>query len=212
VYSLAGDIVPGSWGGGVRLVDKYCCSSYRVANSFSFFSSFSNSSIGDPVLSPMVGCKHLPLYLSGSSRASQETTGHMLYYFNSSLIYNSQMLERTQMSFNRGMDTENVAHLLPVIFMLVVLVCASLVFAGITCFLFFPFPFFFFYQISNSIFLLLLIICLTVLEISIFFFSIFLLDIFFIYISNAILKVPYTLPPPCSPTHPLLLLDSGIPL
>jgi hypothetical protein len=33
----------------------------------------------------------------------------------------------------------------------------------------------------------------------------FLLDIFFIYISNAILKVPYTLPPPCSPTHPLPL-------
>jgi hypothetical protein len=29
----------------------------------------------------------------------------------------------------------------------------------------------------------------------------FLLDIFFIYISNAILKVPYTLLPPCSPTH-----------
>jgi hypothetical protein len=39
----------------------------------------------------------------------------------------------------------------------------------------------------------------------------FLLDIFFIYISNAILKVPYTLPPPCSPTHPLLLLGPGIP-
>jgi hypothetical protein len=27
------------------------------------------------------------------------------------LIYNSQKLERTQMSFNRGMDTENVVHL-----------------------------------------------------------------------------------------------------
>jgi len=27
------------------------------------------------------------------------------------LIYNSQELERTQMSFNRGMDTENVVHL-----------------------------------------------------------------------------------------------------
>jgi hypothetical protein len=40
----------------------------------------------------------------------------------------------------------------------------------------------------------------------------FLLDVFFIYISNAILKVPYTLPPPCSPTHPLLLLGPGIPL
>jgi hypothetical protein len=40
----------------------------------------------------------------------------------------------------------------------------------------------------------------------------FKLDIFFIYISNAILKVPYTLPQPCSPTHPLPLLDPGFPL
>jgi hypothetical protein len=40
----------------------------------------------------------------------------------------------------------------------------------------------------------------------------FLLDIFFIYISNVILEVPYTLPPPCSPTHPLLLFGPGIPL
>jgi hypothetical protein len=39
-----------------------------------------------------------------------------------------------------------------------------------------------------------------------------LLDIFFIYISNAIPKVPYTLSPPCSPTHPLPLLGPGIPL
>ena len=39
-----------------------------------------------------------------------------------------------------------------------------------------------------------------------------LLDIFFIYISNAILKVHYTLPLPCSPTHPLPLLGPGIPL
>jgi hypothetical protein len=45
-----------------------------------------------------------------------------------------------------------------------------------------------------------------------FIFSIILLDIFFIYISSAIPKVPYTLPPPCSPTHPLLLLGPGIPL
>ena len=33
-----------------------------------------NSSIGVPVLSPMVGWKHPPLYLSGSGRASEETT------------------------------------------------------------------------------------------------------------------------------------------
>ena len=36
---------------------------------------------------------------------------HMLHYVHSSLIYNSQKLERTQMSLNRGMDTENVVHL-----------------------------------------------------------------------------------------------------
>ena len=35
----------------------------------------------------------------------------MLHYVHSSLIYNSQMLERTQMPLNRGMDTENVVHL-----------------------------------------------------------------------------------------------------
>jgi hypothetical protein len=41
---------------------------------------------------------------------------------------------------------------------------------------------------------------------------VFLLDIFFIYISNAIPKVPYTLPVPCSPTHQLPLPGPGIPL
>jgi hypothetical protein len=35
----------------------------------------------------------------------------MLYYVHRSLIYNSQKLERTQMSINKGMDTENVVHL-----------------------------------------------------------------------------------------------------
>jgi hypothetical protein len=35
----------------------------------------------------------------------------MLHYVHSSLIYNSQKLERTQMSCNRGMDTENVVLL-----------------------------------------------------------------------------------------------------
>jgi hypothetical protein len=35
----------------------------------------------------------------------------MLHYVHSSLIYNSQKLERTQMSLNRGMDIGNVVHL-----------------------------------------------------------------------------------------------------
>jgi hypothetical protein len=42
--------------------------------------------------------------------------------------------------------------------------------------------------------------------------SYFFLDIFFIYISNAIPKVLYTLPLPCFPIHPLALLGPGIPL
>ena len=32
----------------------------------------------------------------------------MLHYVHSSLIYNNQKLERTHMSLNRGMDTENI--------------------------------------------------------------------------------------------------------
>jgi hypothetical protein len=35
----------------------------------------------------------------------------MCHYVHTSLIYNSQKLERTQMSLNIGMDTENVIHL-----------------------------------------------------------------------------------------------------
>jgi hypothetical protein len=35
----------------------------------------------------------------------------MLRYVHISLIYNSQKLKRTQISLNRGMDTENVIHL-----------------------------------------------------------------------------------------------------
>jgi hypothetical protein len=34
----------------------------------------------------------------------------MLHYVHSSLIYNSQELERTQMSLNRGMDIENMVQ------------------------------------------------------------------------------------------------------
>jgi hypothetical protein len=44
-------LVPGSSGGG-GLVSSYCCSSYGAANPFSSLGPFSNSSIGDLVLSP----------------------------------------------------------------------------------------------------------------------------------------------------------------
>jgi hypothetical protein len=44
-----------------------------------------------------------------------------------------------------------------------------------------------------------------------FFIKVFLLEIFFIYISNATLKVKYKLPLPCSPTHSFLLLALAFP-
>ena len=44
-----------------------------------------------------------------------------------------------------------------------------------------------------------------------FFFKKFLLDIFFVYISNAIPKVPYTLPLHCSPTPYSCLLALSFP-
>ena len=46
-----------------------------------------------------------------SRRCPNRLEEHMLHYVQSSLVYNSQKLERTQMPLNRGMDTENVVHL-----------------------------------------------------------------------------------------------------
>jgi hypothetical protein len=70
VYFLVGGLVPGS-----SEVTAYLmfCSSYGVPDPFNSFNPFSYSSIGDPMLSLMVGCMYPPLYLSGSGRASQET-------------------------------------------------------------------------------------------------------------------------------------------
>ena len=73
VYSLVGGLVPGSWGRG--LLGLYCCSSYRVANPFSFFSPFSNSFIGACPCSVqwMTVSIHLSTVPLCSGRVSQET-------------------------------------------------------------------------------------------------------------------------------------------
>jgi len=44
-------------------------------------------------------------------RCSNIQQRHILHYVHSSLIYNNQKLERTQMPFNRGLDTENMVYL-----------------------------------------------------------------------------------------------------
>ena len=44
-------------------------------------------------------------------RCSNMEYGHMLHYVHSNLIYNSQKLEKTQMSLNRGMDTKIIQYI-----------------------------------------------------------------------------------------------------
>ena len=55
------------------LVSSYCCSTYRVAESFSSLGTSSSSSIGGPVFHPIADCEHPLLCLPGPGIASQET-------------------------------------------------------------------------------------------------------------------------------------------
>jgi hypothetical protein len=55
------------------LIRSYCCSSYRIADPFCSFSTFSGSLIEDPVLHPIEVCEHPLLYLPGTGMVSQET-------------------------------------------------------------------------------------------------------------------------------------------
>ena len=58
--------------GALVLLLVHWCSSYEAAISFTSFSPFSNSSIGDLVLIPLVVCEQPTLYLSGTGKASLE--------------------------------------------------------------------------------------------------------------------------------------------
>ena len=55
------------------LVSSYCCSTYRGADPFSSFGTFSSSSIGGPVFHPIDDCEHPLLYLPGTGIASHES-------------------------------------------------------------------------------------------------------------------------------------------
>jgi hypothetical protein len=54
------------------LASWHYCSLHGTAKHLSSFTSFSNSSIRDHILGPMIGWEHPPLYLSGSGKAFQE--------------------------------------------------------------------------------------------------------------------------------------------
>jgi hypothetical protein len=57
----------------LKIMAPYCCSTYRVADSFSSLDIFSSFSIGGPVIHPIADCEHPLLCLLGPSIASQET-------------------------------------------------------------------------------------------------------------------------------------------
>ena len=64
VYYLVGGLVPGSSGVTGWFILLFLLWSCQLLQ---LLVSFLSSSIGDPVLSPMVGCVHLPLYLSDTA-------------------------------------------------------------------------------------------------------------------------------------------------
>jgi hypothetical protein len=71
------------------LVSSYCCSSYRVTDSFSSLGTFSSSSIGGPVFHTIDDCEHPLLYLPGTGTASQETAISGFFQQNLAGICNS---------------------------------------------------------------------------------------------------------------------------
>jgi hypothetical protein len=73
----------------VVLVSSYCCSSYRVADTFSSLGTFSSSSIGGPVFRPIDDCEHLLLYLPETGIASHETAISGSFQQNLAGMYNS---------------------------------------------------------------------------------------------------------------------------
>jgi hypothetical protein len=88
-----------SWG---VLVSSYCCSTYRIADSFSYLGTFSRSSIGGPVIHPIADCKHPLLCLLGPCIASQETAISGSFQQNFASICNGVSVWRIIM----GMDSQ----------------------------------------------------------------------------------------------------------
>jgi hypothetical protein len=94
------------------LVSSYCFSIYRVADPFSSFGAFSNSSIGGPVFHPIDDCEHPLLCLLGPSIASQETAISGSFQQNVAGICNANQnnLEISPQTANAGKGVEKEEH------------------------------------------------------------------------------------------------------
>ena len=84
------------------LVSSYCCSTYRVADHFSSLGTFSNSSIGGPVIHPIADCEHLLMYLLGPCLVSQETAITGSFQQNLASVCNGVIVWRLIMGWISG--------------------------------------------------------------------------------------------------------------
>jgi hypothetical protein len=85
------------------LVSSYCCSTYRVADPFSFLGTFSSSSIGSPVIHPIANCEHPLLCLLGPGIVSQETAISGSFQQNLASVCNGVSVQRLIMGWIPGM-------------------------------------------------------------------------------------------------------------
>jgi hypothetical protein len=71
------------------LVNSNCCSTYRIADPFSYLGTFTSSSIRGPVFHPIDDCEHPLLYLPGTGIASFKTAISGSFQQNLACICNS---------------------------------------------------------------------------------------------------------------------------
>ena len=92
------------------LVSSYCCSTYRFADPFSSLGTFSNSSIGGPVIHPIADCEHPLLCLPGPGIVSQETAISGYFQQNLASVCNGVSVWRLIMGWIPGYDSLLMVH------------------------------------------------------------------------------------------------------
>ena len=91
------------------LVSSWCCT-YRVADLFSSLDTFSSSSIGGPVIHPIVDCEHPLLCLLGPGLVSQETAISGSFQQNLASVCNGVIVWRLIMGWIPGYGNHKMVY------------------------------------------------------------------------------------------------------
>jgi hypothetical protein len=92
------------------LVSSFCCSTYRVADSFSSLGTLSSSSIGGPENHPIADYEHPLLCLLGPCLVSQETAISGSFQQNLASVCNGVSLWKLIMGWNPGYSRLSMVH------------------------------------------------------------------------------------------------------